>query len=70
MSLLDYLDMDDLQQNNQDTNWTIMISLINLLVSIANIMHLYYSIDLEDEPLDAHKIISYLLGYRYIVISI
>ena len=49
---------------NGDTNWIIMLSLIEILVSIFNVLYLYLSVNLEAEFLDAHKMIAFFLRYR------
>ena len=64
-TFIDCLNFEDATTENHDTNWAIMLSLINIIISIANVLQLYFSISMESEILDAHKIITFLLGYRY-----
>ena len=62
---MEFLNEEELNQVNNDTNWVVMLSFLNIIISILNVLKAYLDLNLQPDILDAHKMISYLLGYRY-----
>ena len=62
---LDILDNENDNVVHVETNWFIMLRFINIIISLCNVITAYISLKMEPDFLDAHKIITFLLGYRY-----
>ena len=63
--LINFLELlEDDNVDAADTNWLVMYSFINIITLVANVLLAYFSVQMEKETLDAHKIIQFLNGYR------